>query len=159
MYNALEEIPSIQKLVQIGVREYCEEEWNYVCNSNYRVITYLDQHIKERQFEGKTWKHIAVEMVNHLPQKVYLSFDIDGFDASMIPATGTPEPGGIFWYDAISIIAAAAKKCNIVGADINELAPIKGMHACDFLAAKLAYKIISLVFLKHKIGKVYDSLR
>ncbi len=82
---------------------------------------------------------------------VYLTFDVDGFDASLMPATGTPEPGGVLWEDAIQIIKRASKICNIVGADINELAPIKGWHASDFLAAKLAYKILSFKFCKDKI--------
>jgi len=138
-------------LVSCAIRNISQEELPFYEANKHRIKIYWAR-------DKKKWN--IDEIVKHLEGRpVYLSFDIDGFDASMIPATGTPEPGGIFWYDAISIIAAAAKKCNIVGADINELAPIKGMHACDFLAAKLAYKIISLVFLKHKIGKVYDSLR
>lgn len=94
MYNALTEIPSLQKLVQVGVRDYCEEEWEYICNSNYRVVTYFDKAIKERQFEGESWKHIVEEIVNQLPQKVYISFDIDGLDRKLCPNTGTPVQGG-----------------------------------------------------------------
>lgn len=82
MYNALSEIPQIQKLVQAGIRDLCEEEWDYICNSQFRVITYFDKNIKERQFEGESWKHIAEEIINHLPGKVYISFDIDGLDLS-----------------------------------------------------------------------------
>jgi agmatinase len=94
MYNALTEIPSINKLVQVGVRDYCDEEWNMISNSNYRIIPYFDQEIKERQFEGQTWKTITDEMINHLPDKVYLSFDIDGLDRKLCPNTGTPVQGG-----------------------------------------------------------------
>lgn len=78
---------------------------------------------------------------------VYLTFDLDGFDGSVMPATGTPEPGGLFWDDAMAIIGKAAQVCDIVGADINELAPQPQFHGCDFLAARLAYKIISLACL------------
>ena len=74
---------------------------------------------------------------------VYLTFDIDGFDASLMPATGTPEPGGMFWDDVMPVIRAAAEHATIVGADVNELAPRPELHACDFLAAKLAYKILN----------------
>lgn len=78
---------------------------------------------------------------------VYLTFDLDGFDSSLMPATGTPEPGGLFWDDAIDVFrAASAAAGQIVGADIVELAPIAGLHACDFLAAKLAYKILGYRF-------------
>jgi agmatinase len=78
---------------------------------------------------------------------VYVTFDIDGFDASLIPATGTPEPGGLFWDDAMNLIRTVAEVSNFVGADVNELAPQKGLHGCDFLAAKLAYKILNYAFL------------
>nr|MBP6432690.1 arginase family protein [Ferruginibacter sp.] len=80
MYNALEEIPQIKKLVQVGIRDYCEEEYNYISNSNFRVVTYFDKDIKERQYEGQQWKFILDEMVSHLPQNVFISFDIDGLD-------------------------------------------------------------------------------
>ena len=79
---------------------------------------------------------------------VYVTFDLDGFDASLMPATGTPEPGGLMWDDALRILDAASRVSRFVGADINELAPVKGMHFCDFLAAKLAYKILSYAFRK-----------
>ncbi len=78
--------------------------------------------------------------------KLYLTFDVDGLDSSLMPATGTPEPGGLFWDETIQIIKIAAKFSKIVGADINELSPIKGFDCYNFLAAKLAYKIISYVF-------------
>ena len=79
-------------------------------------------------------------------KKVYLTFDVDGLDQSIMPATGTPEPGGLFWDETIDIIKVAAKYSHIVGADINELSPIKGFDSYNFLVAKLAYKIISYSF-------------
>ena len=79
-------------------------------------------------------------------KKVYLTFDVDGFDSSLMPATGTPEPGGLFWDETIKIIKIAAQSSHIIGADINELSPIKGFDSYNFLAAKLAYKIISYSF-------------
>ena len=79
-------------------------------------------------------------------KKLYLTFDVDGLDPSLMPATGTPEPGGLFWDETIKIIKTAAKFSQIVGADINELAPIKGFDCYNFLVAKLAYKIISYSF-------------
>jgi agmatinase len=87
-------------------------------------------------------------------KKVYLTFDVDGFDLSLMPATGTPEPGGLFWDETIKIIKVAAQSSHIVGADINELAPIKGFNSYNFLAAKLAYKIISYSFeFKKKLDR------
>jgi len=77
---------------------------------------------------------------------VYITFDVDGLDSSIMPATGTPEPGGLLWDETLNIIKIAAKNSNIVGADINELAPIKGFNTYNFLVAKLAYKILSYTF-------------
>jgi agmatinase len=77
---------------------------------------------------------------------VYLTFDVDGLDSSIMPATGTPEPGGLLWDETLNIIKIAAKNSNIVGADINELSPIKGFNSYNFLVAKLAYKILSYKF-------------
>ena len=79
-------------------------------------------------------------------KRVYLTFDVDGLDSSLMPATGAPEPGGLFWDETIKIIKIAAQSSHIMGADINELAPIKGFDSYNFLAAKLAYKIISYSF-------------
>ena len=79
-------------------------------------------------------------------KKVYITFDVDALDSSLMPATGTPEPGGLFWDETIKIIKIAAQSSDIVGADINELSPIKGFDCYNFLTAKLAYKIIALSF-------------
>ena len=78
---------------------------------------------------------------------VYLTFDVDGLDSSIMPATGTPEPGGLLWDETLDIIKIAAKNSNIVGADINELSPIKGFNSYNFLVAKLAYKILTYKYL------------
>ena len=79
-------------------------------------------------------------------KKIYLTFDVDGLDSSLMPATGTPEPGGLFWNETINIIKIAAQTADIVGADVNELSPIKGFNSYNFLTAKLVYKIISYAF-------------
>ena len=68
-----------------------------------------------------------------------------------MPATGTPEPGGLFWNDIIKVLKTVCKKSNVIGADIVELSPRKGLHACDFLVAKLIYKFLSLKFTKKLI--------
>ena len=94
MHNALTEIPQLTKLEQVGVREYSGDEWEYIKNSGYRIVTYFDKDIKNRQFEGETWRSIAEEIVSKLPEKVYISFDIDGLDRKLCPHTGTPVPGG-----------------------------------------------------------------
>ena len=78
---------------------------------------------------------------------VYITFDVDGLDSSIMPATGTPEPGGLLWDETLNILRIASKNSNIVGADINELSPIKGFNSYNFLVAKLAYKILAYKFL------------
>jgi agmatinase len=122
MYNALEEIPQIKKLVQVGIRDYCEEEFNYISNSNFRIITYFDKDIKERQYEGQQWKFIVDEIVNHLPEKVFISFDIDGLDPKLCPHTGTPVQGGFeteqIFYLFKRVLQSGRK---LIGFDLNEV--------------------------------------
>lgn len=85
------------------------------------------------------------KIISTLKKNVYLTFDLDGFDPSIMPATGTPEPGGLAWYETLKLIKEVAQKRNIIGADVVELDPIPGLVAPDFLAAKLVYKIISYI--------------
>ncbi|MCX6300062.1 MAG: agmatinase family protein [Bacteroidetes bacterium] len=122
MYNALNEVQSISKIVQVGVRDYCDEEWNMISNSNDRIIPYLDQEIKERQFEGQTWKSITDEMINHLPDKVYLSFDIDGLDRKLCPNTGTPVQGGFETEEIIYLVKKLIESGRqLIGFDLVEV--------------------------------------
>lgn len=83
------------------------------------------------------------KIISTLKDNVYLTFDLDGLDPSIMPSTGTPEPGGLLWYETLDLIKKVAQKKKIVGADVVELDPIPGLSAPDFLAAKLAYKIIN----------------
>ncbi|MBL0319143.1 MAG: agmatinase [Alphaproteobacteria bacterium] len=129
-------------LVSCGIRNISASEIPFLEANRHRIHIYWGR-------DRKQWN--IDEIVSHLKGKpVYLTFDIDGFDASLMPATGTPEPGGVFWEDAMDIIRAASKVCTIVGADVNELAPREELHSCDFLAAKLAYKILMYAFLGKK---------
>lgn len=144
MYNALTEISEIEKLVQVGVRDYCEEEWNYICSSNYKVITYFDQQIKERLFVGDHWANIVDEMINHLPQYVYFSFDIDGLDPKLCPNTGTPVPGGFQSDEVLYLlrkIVESGKK--LIGFDLVEV----GVGETNYdavVASRLLWKICNL---------------
>ncbi|MEJ7684909.1 MAG: arginase family protein [Segetibacter sp.] len=94
MYNALQEVPQLKRLVQVGIRDYSEDENNYISENSERIVTFFDKDIKERQFEGDTWKMIVSEIVEKLPAKVYVSFDADGLDPKLCPNTGTPVAGG-----------------------------------------------------------------
>ena len=126
-------------VVSVGIRNISAEEIHFFEANQSRIHIYWAK-------DKKNWdiKKIIASLKN---RPIYLTFDVDGFDASLMPATGTPEPGGLFWNDALEIISAASQVGTIVGADINELAPISYFHSCDFLAAKLAYKILSLAFV------------
>jgi len=122
MYNALQEIPQLKRLVQVGVRDYCQEEWDYIRNSNYQVITYFDRDIKERTYEGQSWKHIADEIVSHLPDKVYISFDIDGLDPKLCPHTGTPVQGGFEAEQVLYLIKKVIQSGRkFIGFDLDEI--------------------------------------
>lgn len=123
------------RLVSVGIRNISAGEVPFLEANKDRIDIYWAKNKSK-------WKlgDIA-DVVGSGP--VYLTFDLDGFDSSLMPATGTPEPGGLFWNETMDIIARVAKHANIVGADVVELAPREGLHACDFLAAKLVYKILS----------------
>ncbi|HEY8969873.1 MAG TPA: agmatinase family protein [Puia sp.] len=145
MYNALQEIPQLKRLVQIGVRDYCQEEWDYIRNSNYQVITYFDKDIKERAYEGQSWKQIADEIVSHLPDKVYVSFDIDGLDPKLCPNTGTPVHGGFeaeqVFYLIKKIIHSGRK---FIGFDLDEI----GVGETDWdanVGARVLWKLCNLL--------------
>ncbi len=121
-YNALKEITQIERLVQVGVRDYSQSEWEYIKESNYRIITYFDKEIKQRQFEGDTWKNIADEIISKLPDKVYISFDIDGLDRKLCPHTGTPVPGGFEMEETFYIIKKVMESGRkIIGFDLSEV--------------------------------------
>lgn len=122
MFNALSEIPQLEKVVQVGVRDYGGDEWNYIKASNYRVITYFDREIKARIFEGETWKGLSEEIISKMPDKIFISFDIDGLDRKLCPFTGTPVPGG-FELDQVFYLFSKILKSGktLVGFDLNEV--------------------------------------
>ncbi|RYY10404.1 MAG: agmatinase family protein [Chitinophagaceae bacterium] len=145
MYNALEEIPDITKIVQVGIRDYCEEEWTYINNSNSRIVTYLDTTIKERQYEGETWQQITDEIISHLPQKVFLSFDIDGLDPKLCPNTGTPVQGGFeaeqVYYLMRRIVQSGRQ---LIGFDLMEIGV--GDNGWDAnVGARILWKLCNLL--------------
>ena len=126
-------------LVSFGIRNISKEEVPYLKKNSKRIEIFWAK--DKKKWNLKKFKRIISNKI------VYLTFDVDGFDSSLMPATGTPEPGGLFWDETLDIIKIAAKNSNIVGADINELSPIKGFNSYNFLVAKLAYKILSYKFL------------
>lgn len=123
MYNALREIPQITKLVQVGVRDYSEEESNFINNSNRRVVPFFDKDIKEKLFEGNTWRSIVEDIVEQLPASVYLTFDVDGLDPKLCPHTGTPVHGGFEIEQVIYLIKKIIESGRkFIGFDLDEIA-------------------------------------
>jgi len=124
----------IKNIVWVGTRNTSLGEQQYI---NKEQVNY-----------GNTYD--LKKILSQLSPNVYISFDVDVFDVSTMPATGTPEPGGISWYQAMEIFEAVTREKNVVGADIAECAPISttGFHGYDFLVAKLAFKLIGYKFRK-----------
>ena len=125
-------------VISFGIRNISESEIPFIKKNKSRINIFWAK--DKLKWDLKKFKKIIKN------KTVYLTFDVDGFDSSIMPATGTPEPGGLLWDETLNIIKIAAKNSNIVGADINELSPIKGFSSYNFLVAKLAYKILSYTF-------------
>ena len=126
-------------VISFGIRNISKSEMVYLKKNSSRIDIFWAK--DKNKWNLNKFK----KMIKN--KTVYLTFDVDGFDSSIMPATGTPEPGGLFWEETLDIIKIAVKNSNIVGADINELSPIKGFNSYNFLVAKLAYKILSYKFL------------
>jgi agmatinase len=126
------------KVVSFGIRNLSQPEMNFYKNNKHRIEIFWGKDKKE-------WNLDRLESI-FKNKNVYITFDVDGFDSSIMPATGTPEPGGLLWEDVLPIIKKVCQISNIVGADINELAPIKNFDSYNFLVAKLAYKILAYTF-------------
>jgi agmatinase len=144
MYNVLKEVSQVHKLVQVGIRDYCDEELNIINNNPERIKTFFDRDIKVKQYEGAHWKDIVDEIVAALPQKVYISFDIDGLDPKLCPNTGTPVPGG-FELEQVFYLFSKVKKSGreIIGFDLNEVSSGSHGHDCidPIVGARALYKM------------------
>ncbi len=125
-------------LISFGIRNISKEEVLYFNKNKSRIEIFWGK--DKTKWNLNRFK----KMIKN--KKVYITFDVDCFDSSLMPATGTPEPGGLFWHDVLNILKITYKNSNVLGADINELAPIKGFDSYNFLTAKLAYKILAYKF-------------
>lgn len=148
MYNTLQQVPQVKKLVQVGIRDYCDEELEIIETSNGRIHTFFDKDIKARQYEGDTWKAICKDIIDALPQKVYISFDIDGLDPKLCPNTGTPVPGG-FEAEQIFYLFKMLHESGrqLIGFDLNEVSC--GEHTGDgidaIVGARVLYKLCNFM--------------
>ena len=147
MHNVLK-IKEVTKLVQVGIRDYSKSEFERIQNSDGRIITFFDNNIKDTIYKGANWHSICQEIIDCLPYKVYISFDIDGLDPKLCPDTGTPVPGGFDMYQIfylLKLLKESGKR--IIGFDLNEVS--NGNYSDDTInsitGARVLYKLCNLL--------------
>jgi agmatinase len=128
-------------VVQAGIRSMSIEEAAFIRKRNVPVFS------AAAIYKDRNW---VSKVLRHLSKDVFISVDLDALDPSVMPATGTPEPGGLTWHDLLGLIREVCRKRHVVGFDIVELAPIPGMVAPDFLAAKLTYRMMGYISTKSR---------
>ena len=144
MFNALK-IDAVRKLVQVGIRDYCRAEADLISANPERIHCFYDRDIKADQFMGKNWGTICESIIEKLPQKVYLSFDIDGLDPKLCPNTGTPVAGGFETEQILFLLEkVVASGREIIGFDLNEVAPGKDEWDAN-VAARLLWRICNMM--------------
>ncbi len=153
MYNALK-LPAVKKLVQVGIRDYCEEEQLVIDRSKGRVRVFFDEDIKHAQYHGESWATICKQIISELPELVYISFDIDGLDPKLCPNTGTPVAGGFEFHEITLLLKTLAKSGKkIIGFDLNEVAPGDSDEWDANVGARLLYQLCnSMAVSQGKLG-------
>lgn len=145
MYNALK-IKELKKLVQVGIRDICEEEIRLINNSNHRVVTFFDKDIKSNLYEGNSWQNQCQSIINELPEKVYISFDIDGLDPKLCPHTGTPVAGGLEMEQSFFLIRKLVESGRkIIGFDLCEVATVSDDEWDANVGARVLFKLSNLM--------------
>ncbi|MER3434256.1 MAG: agmatinase [Leptolyngbya sp. ERB_1_1] len=147
MYNVLK-LPQMTKLIQVGIRDVCLDEVNLIRNSNGRISTYFDSMLKQKQYAGVSWLETCQQIVAELPQEVYISVDVDGFDPKLCPATGTPVPGGLELEQAFCLFREVVNSGRkVIGFDVVEV----GNAEWDGnVASRTIYKLCNLMDLTWK---------
>lgn len=145
MYNTLTDFPEAQKIVSFGIRDFCKAEYDFSQKliKDGRSLVYFDRDLYRSKLKPEGFKEVVKEAISFLPQKVYISFDIDGLETQFCPSTGTPVPGGLHYNDACYLIEElAASGKEIIGFDLCEVAPDKtGMQWDENVAMRLLYKL------------------
>ena len=155
IYNALK-LKNISKVVQVGIRDYCDEEVTYMNKVKKKVVTFFDEDIKEAEYSGESWEQICQRIVAELPEKVYITFDIDGLDPKLCPNTGTPVPGGFELNQVnylIKQVVRSGKK--IIGFDLNEVSP--GIDEWDAnVGARALYQLCNWTGVSNGLLKIQE---
>jgi agmatinase len=143
MHNVLEHVPQVKRIVQVGIRDLCKAEADRIASDTDRIATHFDMHIAARMQAGVTWSALADSIVDDLPERVYISFDIDGLQPTFCPNTGTPVPGGLDFHQACALIRKVVERGRkIVGFDLNEVAPGADGNEWDAnVGARVLYKL------------------
>ncbi|MBW4614587.1 MAG: agmatinase family protein [Desmonostoc vinosum HA7617-LM4] len=149
MFNAMK-LPQISKLVQVGIRDICHDEVQIINQSHDRIIDYYDPVIKQKLYSGTTWIELCREIISHLPEYVYISFDIDGLDPKLCQNTGTPVPGGLELEQAFCLIRELVKSDRqIIGFDLCEVGDAEWDGN---VGARIVYKLANLMDLSQHHG-------
>lgn len=154
MHQVLDSLPSVGKLVSVGVRDLCAEEYERVRRSRGRINAFFGPALARRGFEGEPFVRIAQQIAAQLPDEVYVSFDIDALDPALCPHTGTPVPGGLTFQQASAILAAVVRSGRrIVGFDLCEVAPGPPGDEWDAnVGARVLYKLIGYALASQPAG-------
>lgn len=148
MYNIMTKT-SLNKLVQVGIRDFCEEEYLFIQENPQRITTFFDANLFAQKAQGQNWLLICDKIIKQLPQEVYISFDIDGLDPRFCPHTGTPVPGGLDFQEAVFLIKKLVQSGRkVVGFDLNEVSPGTVDTADEWdanVGARLLYKLCGYV--------------
>ncbi len=146
MYNVMTKT-NLSQLVQVGIRDFCEEEFNFIQTHSNKIHTFFDADLASQKMQGKNWSLICDDIVAALPKEVYVSFDIDGLDPKYCPHTGTPVPGGLEFQEVLFLLKkVAASGRSIIGFDLNEVSPgeegveVNGEWDAN-VGARLLYKL------------------
>lgn len=149
MYNALQ-LSNVQKIVQVGIRDWCQQEQDIVDKSKGRVVMFTDEKLKNEKYSGKIWSRQCDEIIEQLGNKVYISLDIDGLDPKLCPNTGTPVPGGLEFHEVLLLIKKVVQSGReLIGFDVVEVAPGKDEWDAN-VGARLIYQIANQMFVKSK---------
>lgn len=146
MYNAIQ-LEGVESITQVGIRDYCEEEVNFIRQSEKPIHVFYDDQVKAGMMEGGTWKEWVDQIISTLPDRVYISFDIDGLQPFLCPNTGTPVPGGLTFEEADYLLRAVANSGKeIIGFDLSEVGPDD--HEWDAnVGARILYRLCAYLGL------------
>ncbi len=149
MYNVLESIPQVTSLVQVGVRDFSQGEVEYAQSWGDRVWQFSDHSLYHNSFEGMTWREQCHQIVNKLPQRVYISFDIDGLSIELTPSTGTPVPGGLSFNQALYLLEQVTESGReVIGFDLVEVTPLSKIDT--IVGVRMLWKLCSLTLKNRK---------